>query len=216
MQCSAFAACGMMAGACARWCLRPLAHPHPPAFGVVGFVPVRHNPAMCRHRTTGHACLPAPAPCSQHAGNIVPRLYLLCTGEQRHGGGPCLPLRTAGSCYSWGLKMPATLNLLLPVVNPTSTQSLCGPANAAGACYIRGSEAPAKLILRDVVEMCKGVQHPTRGLFLRAYLVQVGGCSLAPPLVPAGWAAGAPLPPHAACHADGVVMRPCCHPVTFG
>ncbi|KAI7841140.1 hypothetical protein COHA_005110 [Chlorella ohadii] len=58
----------------------------------------------------------------QHAGNIVPRLYLLCT---------------------------------------------------AGACYIRGGEAPAKLILRDVVEMCKGVQHPTRGLFLRAYLVQV-------------------------------------------
>ncbi|PSC73631.1 vacuolar sorting-associated 35B-like [Micractinium conductrix] len=57
----------------------------------------------------------------QHAGNIVPRLYLLCT---------------------------------------------------AGACYIRGSEAPAKLILRDVAEMCKGVQHPTRGLFLRAYLVQ--------------------------------------------
>lgn len=44
---------------------------------------------------------------------------------------------------------------------------------AAGACYIRGAEAPAKLILRDVVEMCKGVQHPTRGLFLRAYLVQV-------------------------------------------
>lgn len=46
--------------------------------------------------------------------------------------------------------------------------------SAAGACYIRGGEAPAKLILRDVVEMCKGVQHPTRGLFLRAYLVQVG------------------------------------------
>lgn len=37
---------------------------------------------------------------------------------------------------------------------------------------MRGGEAPAKLILRDVVEMCKGVQHPTRGLFLRAYLVQ--------------------------------------------
>jgi hypothetical protein len=52
-------------------------------------------------------------------------------------------------------------------------------AVAAGACYIRGSEAPpAKLILRDVVEMCKGVQHPTRGLFLRAYLVQVGWLSL--------------------------------------
>jgi vacuolar protein sorting-associated protein 35 len=40
---------------------------------------------------------------------------------------------------------------------------------------VRGGEAPAKLILRDVVEMCKGVQHPTRGLFLRAYLVQASG-----------------------------------------
>lgn len=57
---------------------------------------------------------------------------------------------------------------------------------AAGACYIRGSEAPAKLILRDVVEMCKGVQHPTRGLFLRAYLVQArdGMRAVTPPPTP--------------------------------
>ncbi|KDD73497.1 vacuolar protein sorting-associated protein 35, partial [Helicosporidium sp. ATCC 50920] len=58
----------------------------------------------------------------QHAGNVLPRLYLLC---------------------------------------------------AAGACYIRSKEAPAKLVLRDLAEMCRGVQHATRGLFLRAYLVQV-------------------------------------------
>ncbi|KAL6778260.1 VPS35 [Auxenochlorella protothecoides x Auxenochlorella symbiontica] len=57
----------------------------------------------------------------QHAGNLLPRLYLLCT---------------------------------------------------VGACYIRSRQAPAKLILRDVAELCRGVQHPTRGLFLRAYLVQ--------------------------------------------
>lgn len=55
----------------------------------------------------------------QHAGNIVPRLYLLVT---------------------------------------------------VGAVYIRSREAPAKDILADLVEMCKGVQHPTRGLFLRHYL----------------------------------------------
>ena len=33
-------------------------------------------------------------------------------------------------------------------------------------------------VLKDLVEMCRGVQHPTRGLFLRAYLLQctkVGG-----------------------------------------
>lgn len=54
-------------------------------------------------------------------------------------------------------------------VSDLNNHSFC----AAGACHIRGPVgAPAKLILRDVVEMCKGVQHPTRGLFLRAYLVQ--------------------------------------------
>lgn len=57
----------------------------------------------------------------QWAGNVLPRLYLLCT---------------------------------------------------VGACYIRSKQAPAKDMLRDMVEMCKGVQHPTRGLFLRAYLCQ--------------------------------------------
>ena len=42
-----------------------------------------------------------------------------------------------------------------------------------GACYIKSLQVPAKLILQDMAEMCRGVQHPTRGLFLRAYLVQV-------------------------------------------
>jgi len=34
-------------------------------------------------------------------------------------------------------------------------------------------EAPAKDVLRDLVEMLKGVQHPMRGLFLRNYLTAV-------------------------------------------
>ena len=42
-----------------------------------------------------------------------------------------------------------------------------------GSCYIRSREAHAKDILKDLVELCKGVQHPTRGLFLRSYLCQV-------------------------------------------
>ncbi|XP_051140548.1 vacuolar protein sorting-associated protein 35A-like isoform X2 [Andrographis paniculata] len=58
----------------------------------------------------------------QHAGNILPRLYLLCT---------------------------------------------------AGSVYIKSKEAPAKDILKDLVEMCRGIQHPLRGLFLRSYLSQV-------------------------------------------
>ncbi|KAK8967762.1 Vacuolar protein sorting-associated protein 35B [Platanthera guangdongensis] len=58
----------------------------------------------------------------QHAGNILPRLYLLCT---------------------------------------------------VGSVYIKSKEAPAKDILKDLVEMCRGIQHPVRGLFLRSYLSQI-------------------------------------------
>ncbi|CAM9820305.1 unnamed protein product, partial [Discosporangium mesarthrocarpum] len=41
-----------------------------------------------------------------------------------------------------------------------------------GACYIVSKEAPARDILKDLLEMTKGVQHPMRGLFLRNYLSQ--------------------------------------------
>ncbi|KAI5438727.1 vacuolar protein sorting-associated protein 35A [Lathyrus oleraceus] len=58
----------------------------------------------------------------QHAGNILPRLYLLCT---------------------------------------------------VGSVYIKSKEAPAKDVLKDLVEMCRGIQNPVRGLFLRSYLSQV-------------------------------------------
>lgn len=58
----------------------------------------------------------------QHAGTIVPRLYLLAT---------------------------------------------------VGAAYIHSEEAPAKEILKDISELCKGVQDPLRGLFLRYYLSQM-------------------------------------------
>lgn len=58
----------------------------------------------------------------QHAGNVLPRLYLLFT---------------------------------------------------VGSVYIKSKEALAKDVLKDMVEMAKGVQHATRGLFLRAYLLQI-------------------------------------------
>lgn len=58
----------------------------------------------------------------QHAGNILPRLYLLIT---------------------------------------------------VGVAYIQSGEAPGAEILRDMAELCKGVQHPIRGLFLRYYLLQM-------------------------------------------
>mmetsp|Transcript_5371 Transcript_5371/g.8855 ORF Transcript_5371/g.8855 Transcript_5371/m.8855 type:complete len:812 (+) Transcript_5371:25-2460(+) len=39
--------------------------------------------------------------------------------------------------------------------------------------YIDSQEAPAKFVLKDMIEMIKGVQHPMRGLFLRNYLSHV-------------------------------------------
>lgn len=42
-----------------------------------------------------------------------------------------------------------------------------------GSIYIKSKEAPAKDVLKDLVEMCRGVQHPTRGLFLRNYLSEM-------------------------------------------
>eukprot|EP01036_Dinobryon_divergens_P030798 gene30798-40097_t len=42
-----------------------------------------------------------------------------------------------------------------------------------GGVYISSQEAPAKDVLKDLIEMIKGVQHPVRGLFLRNYLTLV-------------------------------------------
>ena len=41
-----------------------------------------------------------------------------------------------------------------------------------GMVYIKSNEGSRKDMLRDLVEMCRGVQHPLRGLFLRNYLLQ--------------------------------------------
>ena len=41
-----------------------------------------------------------------------------------------------------------------------------------GLVYIKSKEGIKKDILKDLVEMCRGVQHPLRGLFLRNYLLQ--------------------------------------------
>lgn len=42
-----------------------------------------------------------------------------------------------------------------------------------GSVYIRSKTAPVRDVLKDLVEMCRGIQHPVRGLFLRSYLAQV-------------------------------------------
>jgi hypothetical protein len=39
-----------------------------------------------------------------------------------------------------------------------------------GTVYMSIPGAPVKEIMKDMMEMTRGVQHPTRGLFLRHYL----------------------------------------------
>ncbi|OQV15068.1 Vacuolar protein sorting-associated protein 35 [Hypsibius exemplaris] len=41
-----------------------------------------------------------------------------------------------------------------------------------GVVFIKSNENSRKDIMKDLVEMCRGVQHPLRGLFLRNYLLQ--------------------------------------------
>ncbi|XP_017476931.1 PREDICTED: vacuolar protein sorting-associated protein 35 isoform X1 [Rhagoletis zephyria] len=41
-----------------------------------------------------------------------------------------------------------------------------------GIVYIKKDSTLKRSILKDLVEMCRGVQHPLRGLFLRNYLLQ--------------------------------------------
>eukprot|EP01080_Neovahlkampfia_damariscottae_P010446 gene10446-2968_t len=43
----------------------------------------------------------------------------------------------------------------------------------ASATFIKSQERPAKEVLQDLLEMCKGVQHPTRSLFLRLFLLKM-------------------------------------------
>ncbi|KAL0217848.1 hypothetical protein RCL1_008697 [Eukaryota sp. TZLM3-RCL] len=42
-----------------------------------------------------------------------------------------------------------------------------------GSVYMKTGEAPINTILKDLLELCKGVQHPMRGLFVRSYLLQM-------------------------------------------
>ncbi|KAA0198242.1 Vacuolar protein sorting-associated protein 35 [Fasciolopsis buskii] len=49
-----------------------------------------------------------------------------------------------------------------------------------GVYLIKCAEFPRREIMRDLVEMCRGVQHPIRGLFLRSYLLHALRSDLLP------------------------------------
>ncbi|KAJ1677796.1 retromer complex subunit Vps35, partial [Spiromyces aspiralis] len=100
----------------------------------------------------------------QYAGNVVPRLYLMVTvgsallgltvakrarAEQRNGDGADSNAATATS----------------------KADREDGDDD--------GDDVPVQEIMMDMLEMSRGVQHPTRGLFLRYYLDQMTKGSLA-------------------------------------
>ena len=90
----------------------------------------------------------------QHAGNVLPRLYLLVTV----GAARARASRRREEARRRRKKEE-------------------GSAAAAAASnddddIDDGPNEPAGAILADVAEMCRGVQHPVRGLFLRAFLLQ--------------------------------------------
>lgn len=81
----------------------------------------------------------------QYAGNIVPRLYLMIT---------------VGSVY---LRVSKEA---IPLIDTRS------PGDVPNVEVTKSLEElpPIKELMRDMLEMSRGVQHPTRGLFLRYYL----------------------------------------------
>ncbi len=81
----------------------------------------------------------------QYAGNIVPRLYLMIT---------------VGSVY---------LRVSKEAVPQIDTRS---PGDLPNVEVTKSLDElpPIKELMNDMLEMARGVQHPTRGLFLRYYL----------------------------------------------
>lgn len=79
----------------------------------------------------------------QYAGNIVPRLYLLIT-----------------------------VGLVYIKTNPSLNKSILKVCYMASFILFTNLNKKKIRQFQDLVEMCRGVQHPLRGLFLRNYLLQ--------------------------------------------
>lgn len=84
----------------------------------------------------------------QYASHIVPRLYLMIT---------------VGSVYMRVSKEAGSTPIENGIVTKVAEE---GEAKITAPPKI----APVKEIMKDMLEMSRGVQHATRGLFLRYYL----------------------------------------------
>ncbi len=96
----------------------------------------------------------------QYAGNIVPRLQVSLPLSALH----LFQFTTLINAFERKTKWR-----FLKVYFSTCFRYLL---ITVGVVYIKSNELSRKDILKDLVEMCRGVQHPLRGLFLRNYLLQ--------------------------------------------
>lgn len=100
----------------------------------------------------------------QYAGNIVPRLWVVIMWSFFSVLWSFLYIMWSFHCITCDL-FSATV------------RDACGTHHSyllvtVGMVYIKSGVGSKKDILKDLVEMCRGVQHPLRGLFLRNYLLQ--------------------------------------------
>lgn len=86
----------------------------------------------------------------QYAGNIIPRLYLMIT---------------VGSVY-----MRVSKETLAKSTQSKGKGVASAQSGSPKAATVDEEVPPIKELMRDMLEMSRGVQHPTRGLFLRYYL----------------------------------------------
>ena len=107
----------------------------------------------------------------QYAGNIVPRLYLMITVGSVYMRVskeiiPSTPVTPDPNAQSTSRKVNGVKD---EDGTDTSLPEGAGP-NSKTALMDDDDTPPIKELMKDMLEMARGVQHPTRGLFLRYYL----------------------------------------------
>ncbi|KAJ1914061.1 retromer complex subunit Vps35 [Mycoemilia scoparia] len=129
----------------------------------------------------------------QYAGNVVPRLYLMVTvgstfmGLRSSSVANSKNIDNSGGSQRDTTTTPIALNsqdLANNTATPVATTTAETTPDSEGVSQdgdeISGEEneeeeeeIPVHEVMMDMLEMVRGVQHPTRGLFLRYYLGQM-------------------------------------------
>ncbi|CAB0014883.1 unnamed protein product [Nesidiocoris tenuis] len=71
--------------------------------------------------------------------------------------------------HAFEMKLHLDKGKLMDALKPASAMYLL---ITVGLIYMKTNPSLKQSLMKDLVEMCRGVQHPLRGLFLRNYLLQ--------------------------------------------